>query len=201
MIKDLPKTVPPSVLATAERALVDGQRLDEGRKEALNARAIHLALARIELATDKAELDRMADAVFAWGVGLRKLLPSEALSKRFRRERASGPSISVIHEEIALEANGNARAGKLATELELNLSPGDEWLFRRYDRFDGYLASGGDQLNTVSSILIELHPKMLRAIHERIAEGAVWTRVEFGLKKLVEDHRERIAMERHDRRW
>jgi len=198
-VRDLPKNVPASVLATAERVLAEGERFHAGMREALNARAIHLALARIELSRDNVELNRKAEDLFNWGLDLRKRLPSEALFKRFRREREIGPSISVINEEIALEARDNARAGKLATELELNLYPGDAWLFRRYDRFDGYLTSGGDQLNTITSILIELHPQMLRAIHARIADGDAWTRVEHGLTKLLGDLKDEIAIHRHDR--
>ena len=191
MTRDLPKAVPPAVLATAARVLAEGDRFHDEHREALNARAIHLALARIELSRDNVELNRMAENLFDWGVALRKRLPSEALFRRFRVDREVGPSISVINEEITLEARGNARTGRLATELELNLYPSEAWLFRRYDRFDGHLATGGDQLNTITSILIELHPQMLRSIHERIAEGHVWTRVEYGLKKLLEDLKDR----------
>lgn len=187
MIRDLSKTVPPAVLAAAGAVLKESDLSHRHMRLAFETRAAHLAAARGERVRDQAELEKLADGLFNWGTNLRQCLPSQALYARFRTRDGDGPNISVVNEEIALEPVDGAAGGRLNTELKLHLFPDSGWLFRRYEKFDGYLVHGGDQLNTPVSLQLGLHPKMLRSIHRRIADGDVWTRVEHGLRTLLTD--------------
>ena len=190
MKRDLPQNVPVAVLAAAEHVLKEGQRFDDDRPVAITNYFHHHVEAHKERNSKFKELHDLAGDLFEWGVTSRHHLPGEALHQRFKSLFPAGPWISVINEEIVLESAGVAPGGQLRTELELCLFPDDAWLFRHHERFDGCRVTGGGQLNSIVSILHGLHPRMLRMIHERIAEGNVWTRVEYGLKQLLKEYKD-----------
>lgn len=190
MSRDLPKNVPSAVLAAADALLKAGRQFHVDMSIALDTRAAHLDLARKETRRDAAQLTKLAEDLFAWAVALRRALPSQALHERFRTATGDGPSLLIVDHEIALDAVGGIAAGELRTRLELNLFPDHTWLFRRYEWFDGHNVHGGGQLNTVTSLL-DLHPKMLRCIHLRVAEGSVWATIEAGFREILAAYKDR----------
>ncbi len=197
MIQDLPRNVPIAVMAAAEQVLAENERLQGNRSVAANAYEEHLRLARAQTVEHDDELHLMASQIFGWGMRLRAQLPSDRLCQSFcvdssiisssERDRGHNLHISVIKERVAIRSEGTAPGGTMVTELKLYLWPGSRWLFRRFEWFDGYVVHGGDHLNTVTGIQTAFFPPVLRAIHKRIADGDVWQRIEYGLKRLQRD--------------
>ena len=201
MIRDLPRNVPIAVMSAAELVLAESERLQGNRGVAASAYEEHLRLARAQTVEHDDELHAMAESIFSWGMRLREQLPSERICGSFCidssfisspiRDRGQDLTLSVIKERTTIPANGTAPGGVMVTELKLYLRSKSRWLFRRRERFDGYLVHGDDMLNTVTGIQTAFFPQVLRAIHTRIADGDVWKRVEYSLKKLLEHDADR----------
>lgn len=201
MIRDLPKNVPIAVMSAAELVLAESERLRGNRGVAASAYEEHLRLARAQTVEHDDELHAMAESIFSWGMRLRTQLPSERICNSFcvdssfisspARDRGHDITLSVIKERTSIEATGTAPGGVIVTELKLYLYAKSRWLFRRHERFDGYLVHGDDQLNTVTGIQTALFPQVLRAIHTRIADGDVWERIEYSLKNLLKNDADR----------
>jgi hypothetical protein len=189
MTRDLAKTVPSAVLTAVSYVLKESERC------AAEARLAHPKLyadlldqSREFRRQDDGMVGKMAEAIFDWAMGLPRQLLPPLLGMRLK-SRGVWPCLTIFDQTIDL--SGDAPANKLHTVLELCLIPQECWLFRRHAWLNGYLMQGGAQLNTVTAIELGLHPQELRALHDHIAEGKVWTQVETGLHKLLSDFKDR----------
>ena len=64
-------------------------------------------------------------------------------------------------------------------------------MFRHFDWFDGFRMTGGGLLNSQAGVFYALHPAMLNAIHDLVAEGEAWRHIEASLGRLVEAFKDR----------
>lgn len=192
MIRDLPKNVPSIVMSAAHGALEDTKDLIGNGQAARKAYASpeYRYLAQDARVAKEAELMGMAQALVEWGAMLQDGLPLAELMHRFKTRTGPDPYLLVARHEIALAARDGFRGGMLRTELRLLLDPHDG-LFRHYDWFEGFHVNGGGIVSTQSSIFHGLHPTMLAAIHDRIAEGLVWPLIENDFARLVSAHKDR----------
>ncbi len=188
MLPNLSSTLPAAILGAVEKALAMGDRILNNQSVALSARAAHFELARKtrQLDTDNVT-GQMARSIFSWGLAVREQLPLDKLHERFNvLGDEPGPYLSVINDHVDLPAEGGAPGGRLGTDLRLSLYSMALRPFQCIERFDGYLMrSPSDTFITSAEELGDrLHPRIIRAIFSRIADGAIWTRVEHGMGKL-----------------
>lgn len=191
MLRDLPKTVPSAVLSAASAALEETEDLIRRQRDAHDAYTGSAYRHQTRVARDGGhDLPAKAQALIEWGAKLQDDLPTAYLLGRFRTKADPNPCFSVVRHEIALPATAGFQGGVLRTELLLTLDR-KEGVFRHFDWFDGFRMTGGGLLNSQAGILYALHPAMLNAIHDLVAEGDVWRRVEVGLGRLVEAFKDR----------
>lgn len=194
MTRDLPKTLPPAVLAAAESAVQKTDDLMLKRRlahEAYHGDAFrrHANEARAHVMFDDL-LDR-AQALVEWGVMVRESLPLRGFFiNRFRTPGGRCQSLSVVRHEFVFQARDGFSGGRLTTDLELELDE-EEGLFRHHAWFDGFRMTGGGVINTASGLHLTIHPEALSQIHRLVADGQNWRHIELGFDRLVDAYKDR----------
>lgn len=192
--RDLPKTLPPAVLAAAERAIAKTDDIILKRRRAHeiyhgDAFRRHANEARAHVMFD--DLLAKAQALVEWGVMVRESLPLRGwLVNRFRTPGGGCKSLPAIRHEMAFAESEGFPGGRLTTELELELDE-EEGLFRHYARFDGFPMTGGGVLNTANGLHLTIHPEALSQIHRLVADGQNWRHIELGFDRLVDAYKDR----------
>lgn len=194
MLRDLPKSVPPAVLAAAESAIARTDDLIQKRRRAHetyhgDAFRRHANEARAHVMHENS-LDK-AQALIEWGAMVRENLPLRGwLVNRFRTPGGACMCLPVIRHEMAFAESAGFPGGRLTTELELELDE-EQGLFRHYARFDGFSMTGGGFLNTATGLHLAIHPEALSQIHRLVADGQNWRHVEIGFDRLVDAYKDR----------
>lgn len=189
MLRDLPKSVPPAILAAADGALEETEDLIQRAHDAKKAYDA-IRMPRVDQHAHLL-LTAQAQALIEWGAMLQDALPTRQLLNRFWRSAAAhAPCVSVIVVELALASRLGFQGGTLKTELTLPLDPA-EGVFRHHEWFNGYRMTGGGVLKTAIGLRTALQPETLARIHDDVAEGRNWPHVVTSFGHLVIDHKDR----------
>ena len=184
MIRSLPKNLPLAVIAAADGVLSKRVDIESRRSDALASYHAQMRLnyLQTEPLDDQRAVER-ADALFEWGMMLREAMPVAKLRQGFKSGEAS--SLALVSQQISLRPETAAAGGSLRVRLELEFED-PSILFRYYAWFNGYRVVGGAGLNSATALQMALHAEMLRQIHDRVAEGDVWTSTIHNLWKINE---------------
>ena len=180
MIRDLPKHIPVAARMAIETAATACTRLAENRSLAWDAHSAHFALARDERGADKLRV--MAEHLIDWGADISQSDPFKTFATRFRTAGQT-VSLSLLNQEFKLGARETVPESTIKAELTLELDPQEVLPFRYFLCYDDHMLYGGGLLRTGDAIFRTVFPSVLSTLHNQIAEGDVWDRVIYALKK------------------